>query len=135
MKKQEIPVINVGISLLILVLMTVCLMIFSVLSLENAIADQRLSQKAAQYTTAYYGAVNRIQERLSQPKKLEKEQGQEGKAGQEISLEEKVSDGQKLVVSVTLTGKKNQPYEITQWKLESSGEWEADRSLDVYKGE
>ena len=43
MNKKNIPVVNVGISLLILIFMTLSLLTFSVLSLENAVADRRLS--------------------------------------------------------------------------------------------
>ena len=56
MRKKGMPVMNVGISLLILVFMTLALLTFSVLALENAVADKRLSQKAADHTTAYYAA-------------------------------------------------------------------------------
>lgn len=52
MRKKGMPVMNVGISLLILVFMTLALLTFSVLALENAVADKRLSQKAADHTTA-----------------------------------------------------------------------------------
>ena len=65
MKKKGIPVMNVGISLLILIFMTLALLTFSVLSLENAVAVRRLSQKAADHTTAYYDAANRIQEQIA----------------------------------------------------------------------
>ena len=41
MKKKGIPVMNVGIYLLILIFMTLALLTFSVLSLENAVADRR----------------------------------------------------------------------------------------------
>ena len=47
MNKKNIPVVNVGISLLILIFMTLSLLAFSVLSLENAVADRRLSRKMA----------------------------------------------------------------------------------------
>ena len=38
MKKREIPVMNVGISLIILIFMNICLAAFAVLSLENAVS-------------------------------------------------------------------------------------------------
>lgn len=60
MRKKGIPVMNIGISLIILVFISLCLLTFSVLSLENAVADYRLSKKAAEHTADYYEAVNQI---------------------------------------------------------------------------
>ena len=66
MKKREIPVMNVGISLIILIFMNICLAAFAVLSLENAISDYSLSKKTATHTTQYYSAVNKVQEQLAE---------------------------------------------------------------------
>lgn len=55
-KRTNLPM--VGISLLTLIFICLCLIIFAVLSLQNAVSDQHLSQKAADYTTAYFGAVS-----------------------------------------------------------------------------
>lgn len=141
MRKEGIPVMNVGLSLLILIFITLSLLTFSVLSLENAVADRRLSEKAADHTTAYYEAANRIQEQLAEH--LDNAGAEGLKAGTEILFEEPVSDGQTLVVSVILTEADGQgnaavgasDYKVTRWQLQPSDAWEADRSLDVYQGE
>ena len=65
MKKREIPVMNVGISLIILIFMNICLAAFAVLSLENAVSDYSLSKKTAKHTAQYYEAVNNVQEQLA----------------------------------------------------------------------
>ena len=54
MDKKEIPMVNPGLALMILIMMNLCLLTFSVLSLENAVADRRMSAKAAEHTTKYY---------------------------------------------------------------------------------
>ena len=134
MRKKGMPVMNVGISLLILVFMTLALLTFSVLALENAVADKRLSQKAADHTTAYYAAADRIQEQIAD--RMKEAEEQDLAAGTQFSFEEEVADGQMLTVSVVLTevdGEKG--FDVTRWQLRSSDEWEADRSLDVYQGE
>lgn len=134
MRKKEIPVMNVGISLLILIFITLALLTFSVLALENAVADRRLSQKEADHTTAYYAAANRIQEQIADC--MQEAENQNLAAGTQFSFEEEVADGQMLMVSVMLTeadGEKS--FDVTRWQLRSSDEWEADRSLDVYQGE
>lgn len=134
MKKKGIPVMNVGISLLILIFMTLALLTFSVLSLENAVADRRLSQKAADHTTAYYDAANRIQEQIAD--RMQEAQEQNLAAGIQFSSQEEVSDGQILVASVVVTGDgEERDFDVVQWQLQSSEDWEADRSLDVYQGE
>lgn len=134
MKKKGIPVMNVGISLLILIFMTLALLTFSVLSLENAVADRRLSQKAADHTTAYYDAANRIQEQIAD--RMQEAQEQNLAAGTQFSFQEEVSDGQILVASVVVTGDgEERDFDVIQWQLQPSEDWEADRSLDVYQGE
>ena len=134
MRKKGMPVMNVGISLLILVFMTLALLTFSVLALENAVADKRLSQKAADHTTAYYAAADRIQEQIAD--RTQEAEEQDLAAGTQFSFEEEVADGQMLTVSVVLTEADGERgFDVTRWQLRSSDEWEADRSLDVYQGE
>ena len=83
MNKREIPVMNVGISLVILIFMNVCLAVFAVLSLQNAISDYSLSKKTAVHTTEYYKAVNKVQEQLAQKnREIQEKWEQEKKAAQ-----------------------------------------------------
>ncbi|MCC8065672.1 MAG: hypothetical protein LIO94_01020 [Clostridiales bacterium] len=53
-----------GISLMLLIFLSLCLITFSLLSLSGASADQNLSQKAADRTTEYYAAVTTANEIL-----------------------------------------------------------------------
>jgi hypothetical protein len=55
-----------GISLMLLIFLSLCLITFSLLSLSGAVADQKLSQKAADRTTEYYQADTQANELLSQ---------------------------------------------------------------------
>ncbi|MDD7208941.1 MAG: hypothetical protein PUH29_02620 [Lachnospiraceae bacterium] len=162
MSKKEIPVMNVGISLIILMIMSICLAAFSVLSLENAMADDSLSQKTADHTTAYYKAVNQVQKQLKDTdRKLEEIWAQTGtkegrnrqkeyetrvktvfcKAGvseenREITwfLTQKVSSRQTLTVRLSLENPETgRFYRILSWQLKPDGVWQADRSLNVYR--
>ena len=54
-----------GISLLLLIFLSLCLITFSLLSFSGATADERLSQKAADHTTEYYQMVSRANEVLN----------------------------------------------------------------------
>lgn len=47
-----------GLSLLLLIFLSLCLIIFSLLSLSGASADKTLSQKSADRTKEYYAAVS-----------------------------------------------------------------------------
>lgn len=105
MRKRGIPVMNVGISLLILIFITLSLLTFSVLSLENAVADRRMSEKAAEHTSDYYAAVGRVQERLAEYMETARENGPA--AGEQVTFEEEVSAGQRLVVTIRLTGEED----------------------------
>lgn len=55
-----------GISLILLIFLSLCLITFSLLSLSGATADERLSQKAADRTTEYYAAVSAANEVLAE---------------------------------------------------------------------
>lgn len=132
--KKEIPAMNLGLSLIILILVNLCLLTFSVLSLENAVADLRLSKKAAEHTIKYYEAANRIQQKLKAVG--EEETGTVLVPGEILSLEEPLDNGQRLVVDIRRKRKEDlRPYRIIRWQLRPSEEWEADRSLNVYIGQ
>ena len=139
MKKREIPVMNVGISLIILIFMNICLAAFAVLSLENAVSDYSLSKKTAKHTTQYYEAVTKSTEKKIKVKTVKNMQKQSQKdikkvAKSQIKLTESVSKSQQLVVTLQLDETGGYPqYYIQKWKLCSSDDWQADDSLDVYQ--
>ena len=54
-----------GISLMLLIFLSLCLIIFSLLSLSGAVADETLSSQAADRTTEYYAAVSSANDLLS----------------------------------------------------------------------
>lgn len=55
-----------GVSLMLLIFLSLCLIIFSLLSLSGAVADETLSSQAADRTEEYYAAVTSANELLSQ---------------------------------------------------------------------
>lgn len=91
MKKREIPVMNVGISLIILIFMNICLAAFAVLSLENAVSDYSLSKKTATHTTQYYEAVNKVQEQLAKKNQELREKAETEKKAEAKTTEAKSS--------------------------------------------
>lgn len=66
MKKRSRPLLTAGISSLLLIFVSLCLLTFAVLSLVSARADWRLSSKIADRTAAYYQASNQAHDRLAE---------------------------------------------------------------------
>ena len=54
-----------GLSLLLLIFLSLCLVTFSLLSVSESSADKKLSEKAAQHTTDYYHALSEANEILA----------------------------------------------------------------------
>ena len=106
MKKREIPVMNVGISLIILIFMNICLAAFAVLSLENAVSDYSLSKKTATHTTQYYEAVNKVQEQLAKKNQELREKAEAEKKAESKTTEAKSS--QKKAEAKTIEAKSSQ---------------------------
>lgn len=57
---------SIGTASLILILLLLCLVTFAILTYNSAASDARLSQKAAQRTTAWQEASNQAQKRLGE---------------------------------------------------------------------
>ncbi|MCD7765459.1 MAG: hypothetical protein LUH53_02945, partial [Lachnospiraceae bacterium] len=55
-----------GISLMLLIFLSLCLITFSLLSLSGATADAKLAQNSAERTTEYYAAVSEANEILNE---------------------------------------------------------------------
>lgn len=55
-----------GLSLLLLIFLSLCLITFSLLSFSEASADYRLSTQSVRRTTAYYAAVTTANQQLAQ---------------------------------------------------------------------
>lgn len=57
---------NIGLSSIVLIFVTLCLVSFSILSLTTAFADNKLSKKILDRTYAYYVACNKAETFLSE---------------------------------------------------------------------
>lgn len=64
MKNKKLFGMNIGTSSVLIIIVILCLVSFSGLSIASASADYRLSRKLADRTTAYYSACNQAQETL-----------------------------------------------------------------------
>lgn len=152
-----------GISLMILIFLSLCLIIFSLLSLSGATADETLSQKAASRTTEYYAAVTSANDILAAIdtelagylKTSEADRDSENSyleacasisdavpdtsfSDGKIIFSVPVNDNQILQVQLTVTYPQNEDdalYRITSWETVNIREWTADRSQNVYRSE
>ena len=65
MRQRQKPIITIGVSSLLLIFLSLCLIIFAVLSLVSARADLSLSENMARRTRIYYEAESSAADLLS----------------------------------------------------------------------
>ena len=62
--KKSFPIINMGTSLLLVVFIVICLIVFATLSLSSSLRDQKYTDKAVLKTENYYLAYSHAQKQL-----------------------------------------------------------------------
>ena len=115
---------GVGLPSIIVIFVTLCLTTLGALSLMTASADNKLAEKAADYSTAYYAALGEAQEWLAQ----EDAALQAGKAP-ETSRNFPLSDQQALSVTLQVT---ENHCSIQSQKLIITQEWDYDEYSPQY---
>lgn len=141
--------VNIGGASIIMVFSVLCLTIFSVLTLVSANAESSLANKSAKVVTDFYKADELATEKLASVYQIVDEQDslQNVKANIEkiskdilinekngmlyISYFETIDDSQQLAVVLRVDRKK---IDIVNWKVENTGEWEPDNSLELWQG-
>ncbi len=141
--------VNIGGASIIMVFSVLCLTIFSVLTLVSANAESSLANKSAKVVTDFYKADELATEKLASVYQIVDEQDslQNVKANIEkiskdilvnekngmlyISYFETIDDSQQLAVVLRVDRKK---VDIVNWKVENTGEWEPDNSLELWQG-
>lgn len=142
-----------GISLILLIFLSLCLLTFSLLSLSGALADERLSQKAADRTTEYYAAVSAANEKLAEIVRTADADFISSLSDATdpctLSFDVDVNETQQLHVVLVLY----QPaadsdaaldrntsaaalaplYEVVEWKIVNTKEWHADQSQKLFR--
>lgn len=149
-----------GISLMVLIFLSLCLITFSLLSLSGATADETLSKQAADRTTEYYAAVaeanrllGRIDEQLavclreadasdtpesayfeacaSLPEAVPEAELSDGS----LDFQVPITEGQvlKVTLSINYPAEETDPlYRIDTWETVNTQEWKADKSMNLY---
>ena len=122
--KNKSPFLNVGLSSLLVVFFSLCLVVFAALSLASANSSRSLSLKLAQRKTDYYAACTKAEAVLEQVDTLLAQQGQEadfsplGVIRREdcLTFEIPVDETQVLTVTLRLVTAGNGNYEIEAWE-------------------
>lgn len=147
-----------GISLMLLIFLSLCLIIFSLLSVSGAVADETLSRQAADRTAEYYAAVSSANRLLGQIDARLAEYLKEA-AGSEtaylrlcsqisasipeaswtdgmITFSADVTEDQILQVGLEVSWPSSDEdplYHIHTWKIVNTGEWTADNSMNLLR--
>ncbi|MCD7744824.1 MAG: hypothetical protein LUI13_06050 [Lachnospiraceae bacterium] len=150
-----------GMSLMLLIFLSLCLITFSLLSLSGATADSKLSQKSAERTTEYYTAVTAANKMLSEIdtqlaaclKEAEASEDPEQAyldtcaqitvegvgltwAAGTLSFDIDITDTQYLHMELAIAWPETDTdtlYQITSQKVVSTQEWSADTSQNLYR--
>lgn len=160
MNKRQNFSFSIGTSSIILIFLVLCLTVFSVLSLSSAAADDNLSERMAERTTAYYkantdannllGSVDEILQTSywnaadenayyrALPDALSSVPDIDVSADAipVISWQVSITDEQILSVSITPvypSGNADGFYEITCWKTINTADWTPDTKQNVFR--
>lgn len=153
-KKTSRPLLTTGTSTLLLIFVSLCLLTFAVLSFLSARADQNLSRKTAERTSAYYEACNQAEDRLGEADQMLEKIWQEtanekayfqavretfedmdfDEESHMLSFSVPLTDTQVLTVTLKLRMPESGStfYTISGWKTINTAGWTADTRQNVY---
>ena len=153
-KKTSRPLLTTGTSTLLLIFVSLCLLTFAVLSFLSARADQNLSRKTAERTSAYYEACNQAEDRLGEADQMLEKIWQEtanekayfqavretfedmdfDEESHMLSFSVPLADTQVLTVTLKLRMPESGStfYTISGWKTVNTAGWTADTRQNVY---
>ncbi len=123
-KKATYPPINIGTSFMLVIFILLCMVIFAVLSLSNALKDYNYTKQKANRTKAYYEACNEAEEIYA---KIETENHTEDS----IEYSVPISENERLQVILKRNSNTENNYFIHSWLQISTEEWTADHTLPV----
>lgn len=139
--------LNIGTSSLLIIIVILCLVCFSGLSITSANADYRLSKRLADRTTAYYEACNQAQSSLAElSEKLEELYNQSAsKADYENKIKESLQDSltfsysinENQILQVSISPlypdtAESDFIQITGWQIVNIAAPDLDNSLPVF---
>lgn len=131
-------VTGIGSTLVVLVFSTLCLTIFSLISLSAARIDKAMAEAEARTVTGYYEAdllaeriLADIQEADVIPEELYGLSILSDGNGK-VSFSCPISDHKELYVNLAIV---DDSYEVLEWRMQDLDEWETDSELPVWSGD
>ena len=124
--KKSFPIINMGTSLLLVVFIVICLIVFATLSLSSSLRDQKYTDKAVLKTENYYLAYSHAQKQLKEISLKDN--------NTYISFKENIDQYQDLDVEIQLTQDQDR-YKIIKWQEVTSKEWKNESTLPLLGSE
>ncbi len=121
-----------GASSLLIIFAVLCLTIFALLSLNTAVAGDRLSQHSAEQIAGYYQAETRAHEILAQLRLGRFPDGVTAD-GDIYTYSCSLSETSVLEVSVRLSA--DGSWQILRWQSVPTLDWQFDDSIDVWDGD
>lgn len=152
-KKSTHPAIHMGTSLLLVIFIILCMVIFAVLSLTSAAKDMNYSEKNALRTTAYYTACNQAEHALAEIDSILCDNPDRASAIAQLEsldyivvsedadltktamFHVAIDEDEALEVILGLQPEENKQYQIISWKSISTASWTADQTLPVLGSE
>ncbi len=141
--------IQIGTSSLVLIFVILALTVFAVLSLTRVLADDRLSDRSADWVAAYYEADCKAEEMLKSINAAVEEDkgnlaselsritgGGYDEAAGIVSFTVPINDTMSLEVEAVLTDtpRDGRYYAVSKWQEVYSSEYEIDESMPVWDG-
>ena len=130
MAKRKMTFTTVGGSSILTIFAVLCFIVFALLSLSTAKADNILSAKSIAAVDGYYRADTEAEEILARIRQGEMPEGVK-KNGNCYSYACPVDDNQELWVEVEM---KKDTYTIRKWQKVYTGQWETDSTIRVWGG-
>lgn len=142
-RKQEFS-LNIGVSSILFIFVILCLVSFATLSLSSAMSDYKLSKKILTNSEKYYDACNEAEELLASFDETLKRTYDEGisrsgyheAVGHKKHFSVELSEYQTLQIEIKILYPENPGesfYEVTSWRVVTTGNLEYDDSLNVFK--
>lgn len=123
MRERETPKpVFTGLSLLFVVLLTLCLFTFAAISLVSARHNYTSELSMAESKTAYYTACNAAEHTLAE---LEK-----GEKTGTVAFDVAIDDARLLHVELYRAAK-DEAFQISAWQVQSSGEWTQNSEVNL----
>lgn len=118
----------IGVSALLVIFATLCLVVFALLSVATARSQVKLGQNHRDAVSAYYQADARAQQILARLRAGEMP-GEVTEQDGKLAYTCEISEGQALAVEI-----EKETYQVLRWQVVTTADWEADDRIPLWTG-